>query len=136
MSKQDLMPKAKELYVIHQMSLADISRELNVSTRTLQNWKAKDGWEIKRSQISGSEKSFHSELFSLGEVMARKIKQDELDNKKVTPERYTALQRIIDTAEKSRRYESAAPKIQKDQLSPNAKQAKVMNEMKRIMGIL
>ena len=77
MSKQDLKPKAKELYVIHQMSLADISRAISVSTRTLQNWKAGDNWEIERAQISGGEQTFHAELFALGEVMARKIRLDE-----------------------------------------------------------
>ena len=82
MSKSELKPKAKELYTIHQMSLADISRRLNISTRTLQNWKSEDHWEETRAEISGGEKNFHAELFSLGEVMARKIKQDELDGVK------------------------------------------------------
>ena len=110
MSKSELKPKAKELYTIHQMSLADISRRLNISTRTLQNWKTEDRWEETRAEISGGEKNFHAELFSLGEVMARKIKQDELDGVKIAPERYTALQRIIDTAEHARKYEAVAPK--------------------------
>lgn len=135
MTKKDLKPRAKELYVVHQMSLADISRQLSISTRTLQNWKAEDNWEIERSQLSGSEKSFHAELFALGEVMTRKIKQDEINGIPVAPERYTALQRIIDTAEKSRKYETAAPKESKDELSPAEKQAKVLKEMKRLMGI-
>lgn len=40
MSKSELKPKAKELYTIHQLSLADIGRRLNISTRTLQTWKS------------------------------------------------------------------------------------------------
>lgn len=46
MSKKDVEPKAKELYVIHQLTLAEISRELKVSTRTLQNWKAAGEWDL------------------------------------------------------------------------------------------
>lgn len=135
MSKQDLKPKAKELYVIHQMSLADISRAISVSTRTLQNWKAEDNWEIERSQISGGEQTFHAELFALGEVMARKIRLDENNGVKISPERYTALQRIIDTAEKSRKYEKETPKTKGDDLSPQEKRKKVLDEMKQLMGI-
>lgn len=135
MSKQDLKPKAKELYVIHQMSLADISRAICVSTRTLQNWKAEDNWEIERSQISGGEQTFHAELFALGEVMARKIRLDENNGVKISPERYTALQRIIDTAEKSRKYEKETPKTKGDDLSPQEKRKKVLDEMKQLMGI-
>lgn len=136
MSKAELKPKAKELYTIHQLSLADISRRLNISTRTLQNWKAEDRWEETRSEISGGEKNFHAELFSLGEVMARKIKQDELDGVKIAPERYTALQRIIDTAEHARKYEAVAPKKNKSDLSPEERAKKALEEIKKHLGVL
>ena len=48
-SKSELKPKAKEFYTIHQMSLADISRRLNISTRTLQNWKSEEHWDEARA---------------------------------------------------------------------------------------
>lgn len=135
MSKSELKPRAKELYTIHQMSLADIGRALNISTRTLQTWKAEDHWEEARAQVSGSEKNFHAQLFELGEVMARKIKQDELDGVKVATERYTALQRIIDTAEHARKYEAVAPKANKSELSPEEKQKAALAKMKEALGL-
>jgi len=64
----------------HQLSLADIGRRLNISTRTLQTWKSEYHWDEARAAVSGGEKNFHAELFELGEVMARKIKQDELES--------------------------------------------------------
>ena len=135
MSKAELKPRAKELYTIHQMSLADISRALNVSTRTLQTWKAEEHWDEARAAVSGGEKNFHAQLFELGEVMARKIKQDELDGVKVAPERYTALQRIIDTAEHARKYEAVAPKQNKSDLSPEEKQQVALAKMKEALGL-
>jgi uncharacterized protein YjcR len=135
MSKSELKPKAKELYTIHQMSLADISRRLNISTRTLQNWKSEDHWEETRAQVSGSEKNFHAQLFELGEVIARKIKQDELDGVKVAAERYTVLQRIIDTAEHARKYEAVAPKKNKSELSPEERAKKALEEIKKHLGV-
>lgn len=135
MSKAELKPKAKEFYTIHQMSLADISRRLNISTRTLQTWKAEDRWEETRAQVSGSEKNFHAQLFELGEVMARKIKQDEIDGAKVATERYTALQRIIDTAEHARKYEAVVPKKNRSELSPEERAKKALDEIKKHLGV-
>ena len=135
MSKAELKPRAKELYTIHQMSLADISRAINVSTRTLQTWKSEDHWDEARVAISGGEKNFHAQLFELGEVMARKIKQDELDGVKVAPERYTALQRIIDTAEHARKYEAVAPKATKSDLSPEERAKKALDAIKKELGV-
>ena len=136
MSKAELKPRAKELYTIHQMSLADISRAINVSTRTLQTWKAEDHWDEARAAVSGGEKNFHAQLFELGEVMARKIKQDELDGVKVAPERYTALQRIIDTAEHARKYEAVAPKQNKSDLSPEERAKKSLETIKKELGVV
>ena len=135
MSKAELKPRAKELYTIHQMSLADISRAINVSTRTLQTWKAEEHWDEARAAISGSENNFHATLFELGEVMVRKIKQDELDGVKVAPERYTALQRIIDAAEHARKYEAVAPKQNKSDLSPEERAKKALEEIKKHLGV-
>ena len=136
MSKAELKPRAKELYTIHQMSLADISRAINVSTRTLQTWKADEHWDEARAAVSGGEKNFHAQLFELGEVMARKIKQDELDGVKVAPERYTALQRIIDTAEHARKYEAVAPKTNKSDLTPEERAKKALETIKKELGVV
>ncbi len=128
MSKAELKP--------HQMSLADISRAINVSTRTLQTWKAEEHWDEARAAVSGGEKNFHAQLFELGEVMARKIKQNELDGVKVAPERYTALQRIIDTAEHARKYEAVAPKQNKSDLSPDERAKKALDAIKKELGVV
>ena len=136
MSKAELKPRAKELYTIHQMSLADISRAINVSTRTLQTWKSEDHWDEALAAISGSEKNCHAQLFELGEVMARRIKQDELNGVKVAPERYTTLQRIIDTAEDARKYEAVAPKKNKSELSPEERAKKALAAIKKELGVV
>ena len=136
MSKAELKPRAKELYTIHQMSLADISRAINVSTRTLQTWKSEDHGDEARAAISGSEKNCHAQLFELGEVMARRIKQDELNGVKVAPERYTTLQRIIDTAEHARKYEAVAPKKNKSELSPEERAKKALAAIKKELGVV
>ncbi len=135
MAKKDsLEPQARELFVIHQMSLADISRKLNVSVRTLQDWKKNGDWETQKSSLGGNEKSFHAALFKLGEVIARKITDEEQSGREAAPERYGALNRIIDAAEKSRKYEAVAPKKKEDSRSPEDRQKEMVRKINEILG--
>jgi uncharacterized protein YjcR len=136
MAKKDsLEPQARELFVIHQMSLADISRKLNVSVRTLQDWKKNGDWETQKSSLGGNEKSFHAALFKLGEVIARKITDEELNGSEAAPERYGALNRIIDAAEKSRKYEAIAPVKKEDKRSPEEKGKEALSAISGILGL-
>jgi len=136
MSKQDSKPRAKEMYCIHHMSLADIGRALDVSTRTLQNWKSEDMWEEERTRISGSEGAFHGEIFKLGETMARQIRIDEEAGIKVSPERYSALRRVIDTANKAKDYEAdGSGKPPDNGKSKQEKQAAAMKRAKQLFGV-
>lgn len=135
MSKTEHKEQARDLYVIHQMSLTDIGDRLGLSTRTLQNWKKDGDWERERSQASGSEGAFHSELFAMGEVLARKIKLDLEAGREVAPERFSALERIVNTAEKSRKYEKETPKQTKDDRSPEEKRRDTMTNIRELFGI-
>lgn len=135
MSKTDLKEQARYLYVIHQMSLADISARLGVSTRTLQNWKRDGEWERERSQASGTEGAFHSQLFAMGEVLARQITLDLEAGMKVAPERFSALERIINTAEKSRKYEKESPKKAKDDRTPEERRRDALLDIRELFGI-
>lgn len=135
MSKAELKPQAKDLYVVHQLSLSEIGRRLNISTRTLQTWKAEDHWELERAKISGSQDKFHAEIFELGEVLARQIKQDLQNGVAVDNARFTSLQRIIDTAETSRKYEEKAPKKKNDERTPEERQKAALKKLQEVLGI-
>lgn len=135
MSKTEHKEQARNLYVIHQMSLADIGDRLGLSTRTLQNWKKDGEWERERSQASGTEGAFHSELFAMGEVLARQIKLDLEDGKNVAPERFSALERIMNTAEKTRKYEKESPKQAKDERSPEEIRLARLASIREILGV-
>lgn len=135
MSKTEHKEQARNLYVIHQMSLADIGDRLGLSTRTLQNWKKDGEWERERSQASGTEGAFHSELFAMGEVLARQIKLDLEEGKNVAPERFSALERIMNTAEKTRKYEKESPKQAKDERSPEEIRLARLASIREILGV-
>lgn len=135
MSKQEHKEQARNLYVIHQLSLTDIADRLGLSTRTLQNWKKDGDWEKERSLASGTEGAFHAELFAMGEVLARQIRLDMEAGTKVAPERFAALDRIVATAERSRKYEKETPKQTKDDRSPEQKRLDVMTKIRETLGV-
>jgi uncharacterized protein YjcR len=47
MKKQILADSAKNFYIKKFMTLENISKELNVSVRTLRRWKLDGNWDIK-----------------------------------------------------------------------------------------
>lgn len=135
MSKQEHKEQARNLYVIHQLSLADIADRLGLSTRTLQNWKKDGDWEKERSMACGTEGAFHAELFAMGEVLARQIRLDMEAGRNVAPERFAALDRIVATAERSRKYEKETPKQAKDDRTPEQKRLDVLLKIKDTLGV-
>ncbi|PWJ70143.1 MULTISPECIES: hypothetical protein [unclassified Fibrobacter] len=135
MSKKDVEPKAKEPYVIHQLTLAEISRELKVSTRTLQNWKAAGEWDLERTRLGTSESYCHHSLFDIVEIKTRRIKQDELNGVPVSSQRVADLERFISAAEKCREYESKAPKKEKSETSPEERQKIAIKKAKEMFGL-
>lgn len=137
MSKQaELGGRAEDLYCVHQMTLAEISKRLGVAPRTLQNWKAAGNWEARRAALTSSESAFHGELFELGRVMARKIKDDLEKGEEVAPARYFSLGKIIETANKARDYEKQAiPPAPEDHRSPEERQAAYKDRIREIFGL-
>lgn len=139
MSKRDeLGEQARDLYVVHGMTLRAISQKLVVSERTLQTWKAEERWDESRASITGSEAGFHAELFELGRVVARKIK-DDLQNGKELDNRIYHLERIVSTAIKSREYEKdTVPQGAADQTdtkSDSERRRKTIEEVRSVMGL-
>lgn len=135
MSKQEHKEQARNLYVIHQLSLTDIAARLALSTRTLQNWKKDGDWERERSIACGSEGAFHSELFTMGEVLARQIRLDMEAGRTVAPERFTALDRIMTTAERSRKYEKETPKQTTDERTTEQKRIHMLARIRDTLGV-
>lgn len=139
MSKRDeLGEQARDLYVVHGMTLRAISQKLVVSERTLQTWKAEERWDESRASVTGSEAGFHAELFELGRVVARKIK-DDLQNGKELDNRIYHLERIVSTAIKSREYEKeTSPQgtdVQTDARSESEKRRRTLDELRSVMGL-
>ena len=68
-NKQYLIGEAENLFVYKLKTVETIANELNLSRKTVMNWKEKGDWDNKRKLYIKSKISFHEELF----VFARKI---------------------------------------------------------------
>ena len=128
--------QARDLYVTHCLTLKAISQKLVISERTLHTWKKEEGWDEARALLTGSEMGLHSELFELGRVVARKIRED-LQNGKELDGRIYHLERIISTATKSREYEkdTQGPTPDADTKSVAERQKSTLAEIRRVMGL-
>lgn len=106
--KQEYAKEAERLYVEKHMTLQEISEKLPVGHSTLRKWSSEGGWAAKRKEALAGMEDFHLELYALGRELAAAIKRDLRDGEEVSPARFYALGRIMDTAEKSYKYEERA----------------------------
>ena len=81
MNKLHLLKKAENLYCIENFTPDMIAEKLNISRRTIFNWKRKYKWE-NSNRIKDFSKQFTGEIYSLGAKLLRKINED-LDNNRI-----------------------------------------------------
>lgn len=103
--KTEHLETAEKLYVEKQLTLREIAARLPVSYITLRRWKDREGWEQKKKDLLLSAEEFHKELFELGRELSVEIRKDMREGREVKPARYYALGRIMDTVNKTHRYE-------------------------------
>ena len=94
MNKLHLLKKAENLYCIENYTPDMIAEKLNISRRTVFNWKKKYKWE-NSNRIKYFSKQFTGEIYSLGAKLLKKINED-LDNNRISSKHSVcALEEII-----------------------------------------
>jgi len=135
MTKKDTHAKhAEELYVIQQMTLKDIALRLSLSYKTVYNWSREFEWETKRSSVTSSGK-LHTDLIETAKVLLRKMQVDIEQGTEVDMERFYALSRLIESAQRSLKYEQQAPEKTKTDLSPEEKSKQLASKIREILGL-
>ncbi len=67
---------ATQYFVECQMSIAEIARRLNVSEKTLHNWKNENNWTLKRSRFLKTMYSTNQSLYELLHLVSQKAVED------------------------------------------------------------
>lgn len=97
--------ETQRLYVIEQLSLAEIARRIPISERTLRSWKEEGSWELKRSEHLRQKQSFHEELFEFTRELMRKVRDDMKSNKETPSGQLYTLTNLLGKIHKLKEYE-------------------------------
>lgn len=94
MNKLHLLKKAENLYCIENFTPDMIAEKLNISRRTVFNWKKKYKWG-NSNRIKDFSKQFTGEIYSLGAKLLKKINEDLDNNRILNKHSICAMEEII-----------------------------------------
>jgi hypothetical protein len=139
MKKQILADSAKNFYIKKFMTLKNISKELNVSVRTLRRWKLDGNWDIKRSEYIKSNTTVQEDLYNFGRSILKSIMTDMENDQKVEPARMYTVIKIMNMLKNVKTYDGriidrnfSIPELTK----PKALSPEIIKEIEeKILGI-
>ena len=76
MNKLHLLKQAENLYCIENLTPDMIAEKLNVSRRTIFNWKKKYKWDNHIVKIKDFSNQFTTEIYSVGAKILSKLNDD------------------------------------------------------------
>lgn len=80
MNKLHLLQKAEKLYCVENLTPEMIAKKLNISRRTVFNWKKKYKWDNHIVRIKDLSKQFVGDIYNVGTKLLMKL-NDDIDNK-------------------------------------------------------
>jgi hypothetical protein len=110
MKKQLYFAEAERLYIVEQMSLAEIASRLRLAEKTVRNWKDEGDWETKRLGHLRSKQALHEELYEFARSLLKSIKDDIAAEKDVSPGRMYAFTKLLPLVFKAKDYEDVVAK--------------------------
>ncbi len=85
MNKLHLLHDAEKLYCVENLSPKMIAEKLNISRRTIFNWKKKYKWDNHIVKIKDFSKQFAGDIYNIGAKLLAKL-NDDIDNNQQTPQ--------------------------------------------------
>lgn len=100
MNKLHLLHEAEKLYCVENLTPEMIAKKLNISRRTIFNWKKKYKWDNHIVRIKDFSKQFTCEIYNIGTKLLMKL-NDDIDNKRnFNKHEICALENIIKIVKK------------------------------------
>ena len=109
MNKLHLLKQAENLYCIENLTPDMIAEKLNVSRRTIFNWKKKYKWDNHIVKIKDFPKQFTTEIYSVGAKILSKLNDDIDNNRVLNKHSICALEEIIKIITKNEKEQTSAP---------------------------
>ena len=122
MNKLHLLHEAEKLYSIENLTPEMIAEKLNVSRRTVFNWKKKYKWDNHTVRIKDFSNQFVGDVYNIGAKLLEKL-NDDIDNNRIwNKHEICALENIIKIINKEEKRQTK----NLDNFSPKRKSAKFL----------
>ncbi len=95
MNKLHLLHDAEKLYCVENLTPDIIAEKLNISRRTIFNWKKKYKWDNHIVRIKDFSKQFADDIYNIGTKLLTKLNADIDNNRIFNKHEICALENII-----------------------------------------
>ena len=112
-NKQYLFNEAENQYVNHLKTVDTIAQELNLSRRTVLNWKEKGDWDHKRQEFYKEKMSIHSKMYKFAHKLLSEIMADMDAGNKIDASKLYTFNKLIPMFTKEKAYEDVVCKPEK-----------------------
>lgn len=123
MNKLHLLHEAEKLYSIENLTPEMIAEKLNVSRRTVFNWKKKYKWNNHIVRIKDFSKQFAGDIYNVGVKLLTKLNDDIDNNRILNKHEICALENIIKIINKEEKEQTK----NSDNIFPKKKPAKFLS---------
>ena len=103
MNKLHLLHEAEKLYSVENLTPEIIAKKLNVSRRTIFNWKKKYKWDNHIVKIKDFSKQFADNIYNVGMKLLTKLNDDIDNNRILNKHEICALENIIKIINREKR---------------------------------
>lgn len=103
MNKLHLLHEAEKLYSVENLTPDIIAEKLNVSRRTIFNWKKKYQWDNHIVKIKDFSNQFADDIYNVGTKLLTKLNDDIDNNRVLNKHSICALENIIKIINKEER---------------------------------
>lgn len=122
MNKLHLLYEAEKLYSIENLTPEMIAEKLNISRRTIFNWKKKYKWDNHIVRIKDFSKQFADDIYNIGTKLLTKLNADIDNNRILNKHEICALENIIKIINKEEKGQTK----NLDNFSPKKKSVKFL----------
>lgn len=123
MNKLHLLHEAEKLYSIENLTPEMIAEKLNISRRTIFNWKKKYKWDNHIVRIKDFSKRFTCEIYNIGTKLLTKLNDDIENHIILNKHEICVLENIIKIINKEEKEQAK----NLDNFSPKKKPAKFLS---------
>ena len=95
MNKLHLLHEAEKLYCVENLTPEMIAEKLNISRRTVFNWKKKYKWDNHTVRIKDFSNQFVGDVYNIGAKLLTKLNDDIDNNRILNKHEICALENII-----------------------------------------